>query len=296
MRLRGAFTALITPFKGKHIDFEALEKIVEWQIASGINGLVPCGSTGEFATLSHQEQTDILKACVHVGRGRVPIIAGCSDINPYTVIELAHNAKACGVDAFMVVAPYYVKPTQEQIHDFYTLISNAVQLPLLLYNNPGRCAINMSVDTVVKLSSNSNIIGIKDADSDVTRPTMYLNRIARDDFSILSGNSSSTVGFLAQGGHGVISVTSNVDPMRVSNMVEAWFKKDFVAIDALRQALIELDNGLYIEPAPASIKYALSTRGFCEDGVRAPLSKLGEKSKLTLKAILDKLPLGDSNV
>lgn len=292
MMLNGTLTALVTPFKGGKVDFEALERFVEWQITSGINGLVPCASTGEFATLSKDEQKEILKTVVRVNKGRVPILAGASDINPYNVIELGRQALECGVDVVMVVAPYYVKPTQDQIHDFYTLIDDALKCPLLLYNNPGRCAISMSVETVVKLSARKTIIGIKEADNDITRPTKYLNRIARQDFSILSGNSSSTPAFLAAGGHGVISVTSNVDPVRCLQNVNAWFDQDIAAFTKSRQELIDLDEALYLEPAPATIKYALSVRGLCTDEVRPPLGRFTDKHKTTINQLLSSMHLG----
>lgn len=291
--LKGTLTALVTPFKNGQVDFEAMERFVEWQISSGINGLVPCGSTGEFATLSAQEQKEILKLCVRVNKGRVPIIAGASDINPYNVIELGRQAIECGVDVVMVVAPYYVKPTQDQIHDFYTLIDDSLKFPLLLYNNPGRCAISMSVETIVRLSSRSTIVGIKEADPDITRPTKFLNKMNRKDFSILSGNSSSTPAFLAEGGHGVISVTSNVDPRRCSQLVQAWFDKDFEQFNPLRQSLIDLDEALYLEPAPATIKYALSQRGLCTDEVRPPLGRFTDKHKPTINHLLSELALGN---
>lgn len=290
--LSGAFTALVTPFKNGQVDFQALEKLVEWQISSGINGLVPCGSTGEFATLSMPEQKEILKTVVRVNKGRVPIIAGASDINPYSVIDLGRQAIECGVDGILVVAPYYVKPTQDQIHDFYTLINNSLKFPLLLYNNPGRCAISMSVEIIVKLASNPTIIGIKEADPDITRPTKFLNKIDRDDFSILTGNSSSTAGFLAEGGHGVISVTSNVDPVRCSSLVKMWFDQKIDGFASLRQSLIDLDEALYLEPAPATIKYVLSQRQMCSDEVRPPLGRFTDKHKTTINGLLQRLNLG----
>jgi 4-hydroxy-tetrahydrodipicolinate synthase len=292
MMLRGTLTALVTPFKDNRVDFDALERLVEWQIASGIHGLVACGSTGEFATLTQQEQKEILKTCVRVNNGRVPIIAGTSDINPYTVIDLGQQAIECGVDAVMVVAPYYVKPTQDQIHAFYTLINSTIKFPLLLYNNPGRCAISMSVDTVVSLSKQPTIIGIKEADPDITRPAKLLNHIDREGFSILSGNSSSVPAFLAEGGHGVISVTSNVDPVRCSQLTSAWVQKDLDTLTTLRQALIDLDEALYLEPAPATIKYALSQRQLCSDDVRPPLGRFTDKHKLTIQQLLSRLNLG----
>jgi 4-hydroxy-tetrahydrodipicolinate synthase len=292
MMLNGTLTALVTPFKGGRVDYEALEHFVEWQIASGINGLVPCASTGEFATLSKDEQKEILKTVVRVNKGRVPIAAGASDINPYNVIELGRQALECGVDVVMVVAPYYVKPTQDQIHDFYSLIDGALKCPLLLYNNPGRCAISMSVETVVKLAASKTIIGIKEADRDITRPTKYLNSIPRQDFAILSGNSSSTPAFLAEGGHGVISVTSNVDPVRCVQNVNAWFDQDLKTFTRTRQELIDLDDALYLEPAPATIKYALSVRGLCADEVRPPLGRFTEKHKSTINQLLSSMNLG----
>ena len=292
MMLKGTLTALVTPFKYGKVDFEALERFVEWQIASGINGLIPCASTGEFATLSASEQKEILKTVVRVTNGRVPVVAGTSDINPYNVIELGRQAIECGVNAVMVVAPYYVKPTQDQIHDFYALIDDSLKFPVLLYNNPGRCSISMSVDTIVKLSDRSTIIGIKEADDDITRPTKFLNKINRSDFSILSGNSSSTPAFLAEGGHGTISVTSNVDPVRCVENVNAWFNQDMATFIKTRQELIDLDEALYLEPAPATVKYALSVRGIYSDEVRPPLGRFTDKHKPTINQLLLSMNLG----
>jgi 4-hydroxy-tetrahydrodipicolinate synthase len=292
MMLKGTLTALITPFKNGVVDFEALENLIEWQIISGISGLVPCASTGEFAVLSEAEQKEILKTCVRVSNKRVPIVAGASDIDPNKVVQLAQNAIECGVDAVMTVVPYYVKPTQDQIHNFYSFIDNILRFPLLLYNNPARCAITMSVDVIRKLSSSKTIIGIKEADSDITRPTKLLNVINRPDFSILSGNSASTPAFLAEGGHGVISVTSNVDPVRCSKNVQAWKKLDMDTFTQTRQELIALDEALYWDPAPASIKYALSKRGLCSDEVRAPLTRFNDTFKAEMDQLLEKLELG----
>lgn len=290
--LKGTLTALITPFKNGNVDFEALERFVEWQITSGINGLVPCASTGEFATLSADEQKEILKTVVRVSKGRVPVVAGSSDINPYKVIELGRQAIECGADAVLVVAPYYVKPTQDQIHDFYALIDHSLKFPMLLYNNPGRCAISMSIETIVKLASRHTIIGIKEAHDDITRPSKFLNKISRADFAILSGNSSSTPAFLAEGGHGTISVTSNVDPVRCVQNVNAWFDQDLGTFAKLRQELIDLDEALYLEPAPATVKYALSVRGICSDEVRPPLGRFTDTHKPTINNLLSELKLG----
>jgi 4-hydroxy-tetrahydrodipicolinate synthase len=293
--LQGTFTALITPFKDGKVDFEAIENLVEWQIQSGINGLVPCASTGEFPALSHQEQKQIIEICVKTNKGRVPIIAGASAINPDTVIELAQQAMHSGADGVMTVVPYYVKPTQEQIHDFYTYIDNFLKVPLLLYNNPSRCSITMSVETIAKLAQKKTIIGIKEADPDITRPTKLLNAISRTDFSILSGNSNSAPAFLASGGHGVISTTSNVDPVRCVALYEAWVKNDMPTFADLRQKLIDLDESLYLEPAPATIKYVLSQRRLCTEEVRRPLKAFGDQYRNRINLLLESFKLSEVN-
>lgn len=284
--LQGTYTALVTPFKNGEIDFQAYEKIIEWQIENGVNGLVTCGSTGESITLSFQEQSDLMKFAVGVVKGRVPVIGGVGAVATKQAIQAGKSAIEAGVDALLVLVPYYIKPTQEQIYQFYHDISSALNFSIILYNNPGRCGVSMSVDTVVRLSKNRNFIGIKEADSDITRPTQYRNFIDREDFSILSGNSSTIAGFLAQGGHGVISTTSNVEPALCARLTDAWIHTELDDFQEIRDILLPLDEALYFEPVPASIKYVLSERGLCSPEVRPPLQELSLETKERLMDVV----------
>ncbi len=286
MKLRGTFTALVTPFANGKIDLLAFERLVERQIDAGISGLVPCGSTGEFASLSEEEHRQLVETCVRVTNGRVPVIAGASGINPYHVIDLGKQAMDLGADAVMVVTPYFVKPTQDQIHDFYALIDNALNAPILLYNNPSRSAINMSVSIIARLAARGNIVGIKEADADPTRATKIRAAVNDDTFGILSGNASSVLAFMAQGGDGVISTTSNVLPKECSELVAAWDAKDDVLIQKLRYPLLVLDEALYLEPAPAVIKYALSKLGLCSNEARSPLGILTQQHRPMIDGLL----------
>lgn len=279
MKLHGTLTALVTPFRNGALDIPAFQVLIERQIEGGIRGLVPCGSTGEFATLSREEHHQLVKICVRTTQGKVPVIAGASDINPHNVIQLGKQALDAGADAIMVVTPYFVKPTQDQVHDFYALIDDALNAPILLYNNPGRSAMNLSIETIARLAKRKNIIGIKEADADPTRATKIRAAVNNDTFTILSGNASSVLAFMAQGGDGVISTTSNVFPRECCELLNAWINKDDKTIHRLRYPLLVMDEAMYIEPAPATLKYALSKLNLCTDEVRAPLSSLTSKSK-----------------
>lgn len=286
MQLHGTLTALVTPFKNGELDIPAFQNLIEAQIEAGINGLVPCGSTGEFAALSEEEHYHLVKTCVATAQGRVPVIAGASDINPHKVIHLGQQALDAGADAIMVVTPYFVKPTQDQVHDFYALIDDALSAPILLYNNPGRSATNMSIETIARLSKRKNIVGIKEADADPTRPTKIRASVEDDTFAILSGNASSVLAFMAQGGDGVISTTSNVLPRECVKLLTAWQNQDHQTIQKLRYPLLVMDEALYIEPAPATIKYVLSKLGLCTEEVRAPLTPLIQSSKTTIDHLM----------
>lgn len=285
--LQGTYTALVTPFRNGEIDFQAFKEIIEWQIENGIDGLVVCGSTGESITLSFKEQSELLSFAVEVVNGRVPVIGGIGVVATEQAIQLGRNAIDAGVDALLVLVPYYIKPTQEQIYKFYYDVSSALNFPIILYNNPGRCGVSMSVDTVVRLSQDSNFIGIKEADSDITRPTQYRNFIDREDFSILSGNSSTVAAFLAQGGHGVISTTSNVEPALCARLTDAWIHMEMDDFQEIRDILLPLDEALYFEPVPASIKYVLSESGLlCSPEVRPPLQELSPETKERLMNVV----------
>src|SRR5580704_8863713 len=210
-RFRGSFTALVTPFKNGSVDEKAFRDLVEWQIAEGTNGLVPVGTTGESPTLSHDEHKDVVEWCVEQARGRVPVVAGAGSNSTKEAIDLAQHAEKSGADAVLVVTPYYNKPTQDGLYAHYKAINDAIGIPILIYNIPGRSVIDMSVDTMKRLYELKNIAGVKDATANMTRVSVQRAAMG-EDFNQLSGEDITALGFMVHGGHGCISVTSNVAP------------------------------------------------------------------------------------
>ena len=207
----GSITALITPFANGKVDDVAFQRFVEWQIAQGSNGLVPCGTTGESPTLSHDEHERVIRLCVEAAAGRAPVIAGTGSNSTEEAVSLTRSAKQSGVDAVLVVTPYYNKPTQEGLYQHYKKIHDSVEIPIIIYNIPGRVGIDMSVETMARLAELPRIVGVKDATGDLTRPVRTRHAIG-PDFCQLSGEDGTAVAFLAEGGHGCISVTANVAP------------------------------------------------------------------------------------
>lgn len=266
----GSITALITPFKNGEIDWQAFDKLVEWQIENGTHGLVPCGTTGESPTMSHDEHKAIVKRCVDIVKGRIPVIAGSGSNSTQEAIELTQHAQEVGADAALVVTPYYNKPTQAGMVAHYNAIHDATSLPLIIYNIPGRCVVDMDVDTMAELAKLPNIVGVKDATDDLYRPLITRVKIG-ESFYQLSGNDPTVGAFLAQGGHGVISVISNVAPKQCADMHNAWRTKDFAAYERLRDSLALLAMDIFCESSPAPIKYACSKLGLCSDEVRLPI-------------------------
>lgn len=267
---KGSITALITPFKNNSVDDDAYEKLVEWQIDSGTHGLVPCGTTGESPTLSHDEHHAVVEKCIKIVAGRVPVIAGTGSNSTQEAISLTLHAQKAGADAALVVTPYYNKPSQDGLYQHYKALHDATDIPIILYNIPGRCIVDMTIDTMCKLAELPRIVGVKDATGDLGRPLMLKNRLG-DSFCQLSGNDDTATAFLAQGGHGCISVTSNVAPALCAQMQEAWQKADMAAMAKARDLLAPLHKALFMEPSPAPVKYAASLLGFGTDDVRLPL-------------------------
>lgn len=267
---KGSITALITPFKNGELDWQAFDRHVEWQINEGTHALVPCGTTGESPTLSHEEHNAIVKRCVEIAAGRVPVIAGTGSNSTKEAIALTQRAKADGADAALVVTPYYNKPTQDGLVAHYTAIHNQAALPILIYNIPGRCVIDMSVDTMAKLAKLPNIVGVKDATGDLARPLEVIQKIG-PAFCQLSGDDITAAAFMAQGGAGCISVVSNIAPRLSSQLYEAWFKGDFKEVARIRDLLAPLAKNLFCESNPAPVKYAAQVLGLCTDEVRLPL-------------------------
>lgn len=287
---KGSITALITPFKNGEIDWPAFENLIEWQIGQGSHGLVPCGTTGESPTLSHDEHNAIVKRCVDVVKGRIPVIAGTGSNSTKEAIELTRHAREAGTDAALIITPYYNKPTQEGLYQHYKAIAEAVDIPIVLYNVPGRCVVDMKVETVARLAEISNIIGIKDATDDMARPGQT-RALAGDDFCQLSGEDGSIVEFLKQGGHGVISVVSNIAPALSAKLHSAWAAGDAATVEKLGATISLLADAMFCETSPAPVKYAASRMGLCANELRLPMVPASEGAREKIDAALEKAGL-----
>ena len=281
-RFRGSFTALVTPFKNGSVDEKAFRDLVDWQIAEGTNGLVPVGTTGESPTLSHHEHKDVVQWCVNQTRGRVPVVAGAGSNSTDEAIELARHAEGAGADAVLVVTPYYNKPTQEGLYRHFKAINDAIGIPIIIYNIPGRSVIDISVDTMKRLYELKNIAGVKDATANMTRVSQQRAELG-EDFNQLSGEDITALGFMAHGGHGCISVTSNVAPRLCAEFQSSCLKGDFAAALKLQDKLAPLHINLFVETSPAPIKYALSLLGKCANALRLPMVPASEKAQAAVR-------------
>ncbi|HEX5279989.1 MAG TPA: 4-hydroxy-tetrahydrodipicolinate synthase [Micropepsaceae bacterium] len=277
-RIQGSITALITPFKGGDIDSEALKRFVEWQIGLGTHGLVPVGTTGESPTLDHRGHQRVVEICVAAASGRVPVIAGAGSNATSEAIELTRHARQAGADAVLSVAPYYNKPTQEGLYRHFASIAEAVDIPIILYNIPGRSVVEISVETIARLAQIANIIGVKDATGSVARASRDRGALPKS-FLRLSGDDGSALGFMAHGGRGCISVTANVAPKLCSEFQNACLKGDFAAALAIQDRLMPLHDALFCEASPAPTKYAASLLGLCGPESRLPIMPLSEHGK-----------------
>jgi 4-hydroxy-tetrahydrodipicolinate synthase len=279
---RGSFTALVTPFKGDAVDEGAFRDLVEWQIAEGTNGLVPVGTTGESPTLSHHEHKQVVEWCIDQAKGRVPVVAGAGSNSTREAIELAQHAEEAGADAVLVVTPYYNKPTQEGLYQHFKAINDAIGIPIIMYNIPARSVIDMSVDTMKRLYELKNIAGVKDATASMVRVSEQRAAMG-EGFNQLSGEDGTALGFMAHGGHGCISVTSNVAPRLCAEFQGACLRGDYAAALKLQDKLMPLHQKLFIETSPAPIKYALSVIGKISETLRLPMVPIGEKSKAAVR-------------
>ena len=279
---RGSFTALVTPFKNGSLDEKAFRDIVEWQISEGTNGLVPVGTTGESPTLSHDEHKKVVEWCIDQVDGRVPVIAGSGSNSTAEAIELSRHAEEAGAEAVLIVTPYYNKPTQEGLYQHYKAINDAIGIPIIIYNIPGRSIVDMSVETMARLFELKNISGVKDATANMTRVSQQRAAMG-PDFNQLSGEDITALGYMAHGGHGCISVTSNVAPRLCSEFQAACLKGDFKAALKLQDKLALLHTNLFVETSPAPIKYAMSLIGKCANTVRLPMVPAGEKAQAAVR-------------
>lgn len=266
----GSIVALITPFLNEEIDIAALKKLVNWHIDQGTNGFVVCGSTGEAALLNRAERRLVIETVIQENAKRLPIIIGCGAPSTHETIEMMSEAKALGADAALVVTPYYVKPTPEGIFQHFKTLNDTVDLPVIIYNNPGRAVVGLSIDLVVRLAELPNMVAIKDSCDDLTRVIKMRRQISKP-FSFLSGDDPIATAYLAQGGDGVISVSANVVPKLCRQMVEAWKNRDLDQFAALRDKLLPFHEAMFIEASPAPVKYVTSQLQLTTDEVRLPL-------------------------
>ena len=284
-RIKGSITALITPFKDGKVDEAAFRALVNWQIAEGTQGLVPCGTTGESPTLSHDEHNRVIEICVEEAKGRVPVIAGAGSNSTEEAIMRSRHAREVGCDAVLHVTGYYNKPTQEGQYRHFMAVADAADIPLILYNIPGRAVVGISVETMVRLSKHRNIIGVKDATADLMRPSR--ERIAiGPDWLLLSGEDGTALGYNAHGGSGCISVTANIAPRLCAEFQAACAAGDFAKAREYQDRLMPLHDSLFCETSPAPVKYAASLLGKSTEDVRLPLAEASESARAQVKAAM----------
>jgi 4-hydroxy-tetrahydrodipicolinate synthase len=284
-RLKGSLTALVTPFKAGTFDEAAFRAFVAWQIESGTNGLVPTGTTGESATMSHDEHDRVIAVCIEEARGRVPVVAGVGSNATAEAVALAQNAEKAGADALLSVVPYYNRPSQEGMYQHFKAVNDAVGIPIIIYNIPPRSAVDMSVETMARLFELKNIAGVKDSTGNVARVSLQRQAMG-EDFVQLSGEDALALAHMANGGHGCISVTSNVAPGLCAEFQGACLAGDFTAARRLHDRLLPLHTALFAEPNPAPAKYALSKLGRMRPDVRLPMVPTTAETQAKVDAAL----------
>ncbi len=287
---KGSFTALITPFKNGKLDEEAFQHFIEWQINEGTHGLVPAGTTGESPTLDYDEHKRVIELAVETAKGRVPVIAGTGSNSTDEAIELTEYAAKVGADAMLIVTPYYNKPTQEGLYQHYKAINDAVAIPIVIYNIPGRSVVDMSVDTMTRCFALKNVVGVKDATANLARTSQQ--RLAMGpEFNLLSGEDATALGFMAHGGHGCISVASNIAPRLCADFQNACLAGDYKTALALQDRLMPLHDAMFCEANPGPVKYAASRLGLCEAEMRLPLVPISQASQRIVDAALARVGL-----
>jgi len=284
-RFKGSITALVTPFKDGAVDEATFRAFINWQIEQGTHGVVPVGTTGESPTLSHKEHDRVIEICVDEVKGRVPVIAGAGSNSTEEAIGFSRNAEKVGADAVLIVTPYYNKPTQEGLYQHFKAINDAIGIPIIIYNIPGRSVIDMSVETMARLFELKNIAGVKDATANLAR-TSQQRQAMGPDFIQLSGEDATALGFMAHGGHGCISVTSNVAPRLCAEMQEACLKGDYATALKVQDRLMPLHTNLFLETNPSPVKYAASVLGLMQPDVRLPLIPVSEGTKQAVRSAM----------
>ena len=284
---KGAFTALITPFSDGAVDEEAFARLVERQIAAGVHGLVPMGTTGEASTLSHYEHERVTELCVAIVAGRAPVIAGAGANDTARAIDLVRHAKGVGAQAALVVAPYYVRPSQEGIFRHYAAIAEAVDFPVIVYNVPSRTGVDIADETMARIARLPGVAGVKDATGDLVRASLQ-RLTCGPDWLMLSGDDPSALGYMAHGGHGCISVTANVAPGPVAAFFDACLAKEWDKALALQDKLVHLHRALFLDASPAPTKFALAHLGLCAEDCRLPIAPCAEAARPEILAAMAK--------
>jgi 4-hydroxy-tetrahydrodipicolinate synthase len=284
----GAYTAIVTPFQDGKVHVDTLKKLVERQIENGISGIVPCGTTGESPTLSHEEHHQVVESTIRFAAGRVKVIAGSGSNSTSEAVELTEHAREAGADAALVITPYYNKPTQQGLYLHFKKVAESVDIPIVLYNVPGRTGVNLEVDTIVRLADIPNIVAVKEASGSLIKVARI---VSRTRLKVLSGEDPLTFPIMAIGGHGVISVTANVAPQRVATMVQCALQGDHPGALELHHRLFDLSSKLFLETNPIPVKAALSMMGLVKDELRLPLCPMSDDKRPILRAELEKLEL-----
>ena len=286
----GVFSALITTFSNGEFDRESMAGLIEYQIEQGISGIVPCGTTGESATLSHDEHREVIRFCVEQVAKRVPVIAGTGSNATQESIELTQFAKEVGADGALLITPYYNKPTQEGIYQHYKVVADSVGIPVVLYNVPGRTALEISTATIIRLAEVANIVAVKEATADMERASI-IHKSCGDKITLISGDDATFLPFLAVGGKGVISVSANIVTAEMVALWNAWQGGDWSTAQQLHQQLLDLHGLLFCETNPIPIKAAAEMLGFCGPELRLPLTQIAEENRHPLKQALEDLNL-----
>ncbi len=282
---KGSIVAIVTPFKNERIDEEKLRELVEFQIENGTDGIVPCGTTGEASTLDYEEHDRVIEIVVKQAKKRVPVIAGTGSNSTKEAIEISEHAKKVGADGILLVTPYYNKPTQEGLYRHYKAIAEAVALPQVLYNVPGRTSVNMLPETVARLAGIPNIVAIKEATGSLQQASEIM-ALCGDKIDVLSGDDFITFPMMACGAVGVISVTANIMPKEIASMVDACSAGNMEEAKRLHLKLLKINNAMFIETNPTPVKTALGLMGKCSDEVRLPLAPMSDANKAKLAGIM----------
>lgn len=285
---KGVISALITPFNNGQVDVDALKRLINYQIEGGIDGIVPCGTTGESATLTHDEHKKVIETCVRHVDGRVPVIAGTGSNSTNESVSLTRFAKECGADGALLITPYYNKPTQEGLIRHYETVADAVDIPIVLYNVPGRTAVDMLPETIANLSHRENIVSVKEATADMERASV-IRHLCGDRMGLISGDDATFLPFLSVGGEGVISVSANIAPERMTKLYKYWKKGETEKARKVHDQLLGLNRMLFFETSPIPIKGAAALMGLCSNEVRLPLVPVSKGLEEALHDMLKRL-------